>query len=126
MFMRKIIMQIINRKSMWKQEPKSMWKQKPRYYFEGKGLFKFDECGPCCALMPEEEKSWEKLKQHLRDNSITVWCTFTGWDNFLNRTIFTGNVDSFIEYLDWVVEKFPSDMYHLTDGGELRKAEVVK
>ena len=102
-----------------------MRKQKPRYYFEGQELFKLDEC-VACILMPEEVKSWEKLKQHLRDNSITVLCTFIGWDNFLNRIIFTGNVDHFIDYLDGFVEKFPSDMYHLTDGGELRRAEVVK
>lgn len=120
MFMRNFIrkiMRIINRKTKRKQ--------KARYYFEDQELFKLDEC-TYCALMPEEEKAWEELKQHLKDNSISVWCTFYGWDNFLNRTIFTGNVHKFINYLDSFVEKFPSHMYHLTDGGELRRAIVVE
>ncbi len=74
--------------------------------------------------MPEEEAAWEKLKQYLKNNSLTVWCAFDGWDNFLNTIIFKGNVDSFISYLDNFTKRFPSKMYHLTDGGDLRIAII--
>ena len=74
--------------------------------------------------MPEEEKAWKELKQYLKENSLTVWCTFNGWDNFLNRTIFTGNVHDFITYLEIFTKRFPSEMYHLTDSGDLKLATV--
>lgn len=101
-----------------------MFKRKKEtcFFFEGKKLVKLDECKAYCVLMPEEEEAWKKLKQYLEDNLLTVWCTFNGWDNFLNRTILTGNVYNFINYLEGFVKRFPSEMYHLTDEGVLRIA----
>lgn len=94
------------------------------FFFEGKKLYKLDECSSYCELMPEEEKALEKLQQYLKNNSLTVLCTFNGWDNFLNRTILTGNVNSFINYIKDFVKNFPSEMYHLTDSGDLRVATI--
>lgn len=103
-----------------------MFKRKKEscFYFEGQKVHKLDEYTSPCALMPEEEEAWKKLKQYLKNNSLTVWCTFNGWDYFLNRTILTGNVLNFINYLENFVKRFPSDMYHLTDSGELRIATL--
>ena len=99
-------------------------KKEPSFFFEGEKLTKLDECIVYCILMPEEKEAWKKLKQYLKENSITVWCTFIGWDNFLNRTILTGYVHNFINYLENFVKRFPSEMYHLTDSGELRVATI--
>ena len=103
-----------------------MFKRKKEscFFFEGKKLDKLDECTAHCALMSEEEEAWEKLKEHLVSNKISVWCTFYGWDNFLNRTILTGNIDKFINYLDNFVKEHSAEYYHLTDGGELRVAKI--
>lgn len=103
-----------------------MFKRKkgPCFFFEGKRINKLNEFTAYCALMPEEEESWEKLKQYLKNSSLTVWCTFNGWDNFLNRTILTGNVHNFINYLEDFAKRFPSEMYHLTDSGDLRIATI--
>ncbi len=99
-------------------------KKEPCFFFEGKKLTKLDECTVYCPLMPEEEEAWKKLKQYLKENSLTVWCTFNSWDNFLNRTILTGNVHNFINYLENFAKRFPSEMYHLTDSGDLRVATI--
>lgn len=99
-------------------------KKEPSFFFEGKKLTKLEECAVYCPLMSEEKKAWEDLKQYLKGNSFTVWCTFNSWDNFLNYTILTGNVYNFINYLENFSKKFPSEMYHLTDNGELRVATI--
>lgn len=99
-------------------------KKETSFLFEGKKLTKLEECVVYCALMREEDDAWEELKQYLKKNSLSVWCTFNGWDNFLNRIILTGNVHNFINYLQDFVKRFPSDMYHLTDSGKLAIATV--
>ena len=99
-------------------------KKEPCFFFEEKKLTKLDECTVFCPLMPAEEEAWKELKQYLKENSFTVWCTFTGWDNFLNKTILTGNVHNFINYFENFAKKFPSEMYHLTDSGDLRIATI--
>lgn len=76
--------------------------------------------------MSEEENAWNELKQYLKNNSLTVWCTFMGWDNFLNRTILTGNVHKFKNFLERYVKKNPSEMYHLTDSGRLNIATIQR
>ena len=95
------------------------------FIFEGEQLTALHECHPCCALFSDEEKAWGELKQYLEQQPFVVWCTFIGWDNFLNRTILTGKVPNFMKYLKGFVQRFPADMYHLTDGGILNTAKVV-
>lgn len=104
-----------------------MFKRKKifHFFFEGVMLNKLEEY-TYCALMPEEEEAWKKLKQYLKNNSLLVWCTLNGWDNFLNNTLLTGNVDNFINYLENLNKSFPSKMYHLTDNGMLRIAKVTQ
>ena len=99
-------------------------KKKPTFSYEGKKITKLEECTVYCALMSEEEKAWEKLKKHLVTKKLSVWCTLNGWDNFLNRTILTGNVDKIINYLDNFVKEHQAEHYHLTDSGELRVAKI--
>ena len=98
-------------------------KKDPCFFFEGKKLTKLDECTVYCSLMPEEEVAWKTLRHYLKENSLTVLCTLNGWDSFLNRTILTGNVPDFINYLENFTKIFPSDLYHLTDTGDLRIAK---
>ena len=101
-------------------------KNEHNFFFEGEILNQLDEYTAPCILFPEEEKEWEKLKQYLRNNSLTVLCTFYGWDNFLNQIILTGNVYKFINYLENFVKMFPSKIYHLTDSGDLRIATIIQ
>ena len=101
-------------------------KLEPVYSFEGKQLHKLDECTPFCAIFSEEKKQFEELKEYLKKHSLTVLCSEYGWDKFLNSTLLTGNVPNFINYLDDFVKHFPSEIYHLTDSGDLKTATIEK
>ncbi|MBR1540193.1 MAG: hypothetical protein IJ629_03345 [Clostridia bacterium] len=98
----------------------------PRYSYKGERVVILQNCVPHCPLMPDEEENWNKLKQFLEGKPYKILCTFRGWDNFLNRTILTGNIPQFMNHMEKVAKRCPNDLYHLTDGGKINTVTVVK
>ena len=93
-------------------------------YFEGHQVGRLDNFKVPCVLSANDERALEQLRKYLKDNSVVVWCTDLGWDIFLNRTLFTGNVMRFIEQIKDFVMNHPSEMYFLTDSGDLTIAII--
>lgn len=90
-------------------------------FINGKTLFALHRKEPPNDLTPKQQKAWNRLKQYLENKPFTVWCTAASWEYFLNKTLYAGNMSSFIEDLEREVNYSHSDMYYLTEKGKIQK-----
>lgn len=79
------------------------------------------------AFMDHEEEAYERLRRTLVVNNVTLYCSMTAFDNFLNRVALCGKTDTFIDNMLRYMSDHPAEVYIVCKNGqEISMAEMQK
>lgn len=79
------------------------------------------------AFMEHEKEAYDRLRQILIVNNITLYCSMSAFDNFLNRVALVGRTDIFIDNMLRYMSDHPTEVYIVCKNGqEISMAEMQK
>lgn len=70
------------------------------------------------AFMDHEKEAYERLRQTLIVNNVTLYCSNSAFDNFLNRVALNGRTDIFIDQMLKYMSEHPAEVYIVCKNGE--------
>ena len=78
-------------------------------------------------FMEHEKEAYNRLRQSLTVNNITLYCSASAYDNFLNRVALAGKTDIFIDEMLKYMSDHPAKVYIVCKNGErITMAEMQK
>lgn len=79
------------------------------------------------AFMDHEKEAYERLRQTLIVNNVTLYCSKSAFDNFLNRVALAGRTDTFIDDMLRYIGDHPAEVYIVCKNGQqISMAEMQK
>lgn len=79
------------------------------------------------AFMDHEKEAYDRLRKTLIVNNVTLYCSVSAFDNFLNRVALSGETDMFIDNMLKYMGDHPSKVYIVCKNGmEISMAEMQK